>query len=257
MADIRSKRLRRIRTQAFLTCFLSLGTLIAAGSATFAWFTTNKTATAKYLNIVSTDNSIIKSVTYYKIASISDNKYTFTDVATSYDLGEYDSALGDNKHQILIKIEFKDGTNEEVTLKAIANSDILNGGNNWNTVAQKDGVSWMDTDNFPLSSIIKFDYFGATADTTTTSGSIIVEKTDAISTAETSFITLNNNVPSYKTSFSIGNETGAGNAPIYVMLDYKEDSIESIYSENIGKEPFESSDGLTFKCDFSIMVSTN
>ncbi len=257
MADIRSKRLKRIKTQAFLTCILSLGTLMAAGTATFAWFTTNKTATAKYLNIVAADTSIVDSVTYYKIASVSGNKYTFTDIATTYDIGQYDSALGTKEHQILIKVVFKDTVNTNITVKAVANSDILQGGHDWGVVAKdENGDSWHDTSNFPLSSIIKFDYFGTSADTTTTSGSIIVDKS-AI-TAETSFITLDGTTPTYTTSFNIGSETPGGTNPIYIMLDYNEDAIASIYSFTIGNEYFSDAEkSVDFKCDFSIVVSAD
>ncbi len=256
MADIRSKRLKRIKTQAFLTCILSLGTLMAAGTATYAWFTTNKTATAKYLNIVAADTSIVDTVKYYKINKVTGNKYTFKDLATAYDLGTYDSALGDKEHQILIEVTFKENVNTNIKVNAIANSDILNGGDSWSTVAVKDGNPWTDTDNFPLSSIIKFDYFGTAADTTTTSGSITVTK--ETTTPETSFITMSENKPSYTTSFSIGSETSGGTNPIYIMLDYKEDAVESIYSSNIGNSVFDNADeDIKFKCDFSIVVSAD
>ncbi len=246
MADIRSKRLKRIKMQAFLTCFLSLGTLAAAGSATFAWFTTNKTAKASYLNIVATDSAIVESVNYYKIKSVdtTNNIYTFsTTTATATDIGLYDSALGSEEHQILIKINFKSTTTASYTINAGANSDILNGGNSWST------IDWENADSYPLSSIIKFNYFGT--DATEGTDTIVVTKTTGIT--DSSFITMSNDTPSFAQKLSLG--SGTAPTSVYIMLDYNVEAITSIYSANIGVEKFETSESLSFSCDFSITVT--
>ena len=251
MIDYRSNRLRRIKIQSFLTCLVALSTLTAAGTATFAWFSTNKRATAKYMNIVAKDSAIVKTANYYRIHEINGDTYKFSKASTNvYDLLPYDRELGDGKYQILIEITFKK-TDVAFTVNAFTAKDILGGEKSWKN------IDW-STSPFPLSSIIQFTYFGSNADTST-NDYISVTKNN---TTDTGFITMDGDTPSFQGNLKLGEETN-GQKPIYIMLDYNEKAITSIYSYNIGNPKFEgdyeassssSSGGVSFKSDFTIAV---
>lgn len=251
MIDYRSKRLRRIKIQSFLTCLVALSTLAAAGTATFAWFSTNKRATAKYMNIVAEDSAIVKTANYYSIHEINGDTYKFSKASTSvYDLLPYDRELGDGKYQILIEITFKK-TDVAFTVNAFTAKDILGDEKSWKN------IDW-STSPFPLSSIIQFTYFGTNADTST-NDYISVTKNKI---KDTGFITMDGDTPSFQGNLKLGEETN-GQKPIYIMLDYNEKAITSIYSYNIGNPKFEgdyeansssSSGGVRFKSDFTIAI---
>lgn len=251
MIDYRSNRLRRIKIQSFLTCLVALSTLAAAGTATFAWFSTNKRATAKYMNIVAEDSAIVKTANYYRIKEINGDTYKFSKASTNvYDLLPYDRELGDGKYQILIEITFKK-TDVAFTVNAFTAKYILGGEKSWKN------IDW-STSPFPLSSIIQFTYFGSNADTSE-SGYISVTKNN---TTDTGFITMDGDTPSFNANLHLGDEAN-GQKPIYIMLDYNEKAITSIYSYNIGNQKFEedyeassssSSGGVSFKSDFTIAI---
>lgn len=251
MIDYRSNRLKRIKIQSFLTCLLALSTLAAAGTATFAWFSTNKRATAKYMNIVAKDSAIVQTANYYRIKEINGDTYKFSKASTNvYDLLPYDRELGDGKYQILIEITFKK-TDVAFTVNAFTAKDNLGEEKSWKN------IDW-STSPFPLSSIIQFTYFGSNADTST-NDYISVTKNN---TTDTGFITMDGDTPSFQGNLKLGKETN-GQKPIYIMLDYNEKAITSIYSYNIGNPKFEgdyeassssSSGGVSFKSDFTIAV---
>lgn len=251
MIDYRSNRLKRIKIQSFLTCLLALSTLAAAGTATFAWFSTNKRATAKYMNIVATDSAIVQTANYYRIKEVNGNTYKFsTDSKNVYDLLPYERELGNGAYQILVEVKFKK-TDVPFTVNAFTDKNILGGKKSW------ENIDWK-TSPFPLSSIIQFTYFGTNADTSA-SGYISVTKNN---TKDAGFITMNGDAPSFKRNLELGKEANGQN-PIYIMLDYNEKAITSIYSYNIGNPQFDgdysannssSSGGVSFKSDFSIAI---
>lgn len=251
MIDYRSNRLKRIKIQSFLTCFLALSTLTAAGTATFAWFSTNKRATAKYMNIVAKDSAIVQTANYYRIQEINGNIYKFSTKSTNvYDLLPYERELGNGAYQILIEIKFKK-MDVPFTVNAFTDKNILGGKNSW------ENINWK-VSPFPLSSIIQFTYFGTNADTSA-SEYISVTKNN---TTDTGFITMNGDAPSFQVNLKLGEEA-SGQKPIYIMLDYNEKAITSIYSYNIGNPQFDgdysannssSSGGVSFKSDFSIAI---
>lgn len=252
MIDYRSNRLRRIKIQSFLTCLVALSTLAAAGTATFAWFSTNKRATAKYMNIVAEDSAIVQTANYYRIAEVNGDTYKFSTYSKNvYDLLPYDRELGDGQYQILIEVKFKK-TDAPFTVNAFTAQDILGGEKSWKNIDWK-------VSPFPLSSIIQFTYFGSNADTSA-SGYISVTKNN---TTDTGFITMDGDAPSFQGNLKLGEEAN-GQKPIYIMLDYNEKAITSIYSYNIGNPKFEgdyeasgsssSSSGVRFKSDFTIAI---
>lgn len=252
MIDYRSKRLRRIKIQSFLTCLVALSTLAAAGTATFAWFSTNKRATAKYMNIVAKDSAIVQSAYYYRIKEVNGNTYKFSKRAGTnvYDLLPYERELGNGAYQILIEVTFKK-TDIPFTVSAFTAQDVLGGKNSW------ENINWA-VSPFPLSSIIQFTYFGTNADTST-EGYISVTKNN---TTDTGFITMDGDTPSFNANLTLGDEVN-GQKPIYIMLDYNEKAITSIYSYNIGNPKFEgdyeassssSTGGVSFKSDFTIAI---
>ena len=252
MIDYRSKRLRRIKIQSFLTCLVALSTLAAAGTATFAWFSTNKRATAKYMNIVAKDSAIVQTANYYRIKEVNGNTYKFsTDRKNVYDLLPYERELGNGAYQILVEVKFKK-TDVPFTVNAFTAKDV----------PDEKSWSWKNIDwsvsPFPLSSIIQFTYFGTNADTSAREY-ISVTKNN---TTDTGFITMNGDVPSFQGNLKLGEEVNGQN-PIYIMLDYNEKAITSIYSYNIGNPKFDgdysannssSSGGVSFKSDFSIAI---
>lgn len=252
MIDYRSNRLRRIKIQSFLTCLVALSTLAAAGTATFAWFSTNKRATAKYMNIVAKDSAIVQTANYYRIKEVNGDTYKFSTKAGTnvYDLLPYERELGNGAYQILIEVTFKK-TDIPFTVNAFTAQDVLGGKNSW------ENINWKASP-FPLSSIIQFTYFGTNADTSA-SEYISVTKNN---TTDTGFITMDGDTPSFQGNLKLGEETN-GQKPIYIMLDYNEKAITSIYSYNIGNPKFEgdyeansssSSGGVSFKSDFTIAI---
>lgn len=236
MADFRSKRLKSIKMKACLVCFLSLSTLFAAGTATFAWFTTNKTARGTYSNIVANDTSIIESVKYYKIKTcdLTANTYTFsTDTTNNYEMPKYDREFSDGKNKLLIEVNFKDSATK-FSLKGIAKNSLF-ADETW--TGDNCGVNWNknDSDNkFPLSAIIQFNYFTeATVDET--NKTVTVTKTT--DTTDYTFVTLENSNPTYSQTIKLAdNQTGY--SKVYIMLDYFQEAITEIYSANIGNEIF-------------------
>ena len=73
---------------------------------------------------------------------------------------------------------------------------------------------------------------------------------------------MDGDTPSFQGNLKLGEETD-GQKPIYIMLDYNEKAITSIYSYNIGNPKFEgdyeassssSSGGVSFKSDFTIAI---
>ena len=74
---------------------------------------------------------------------------------------------------------------------------------------------------------------------------------------------MDGDAPSFQSNLQLGDEAN-GLKPIYIMLDYNEKAITSIYSYNIGNPKFEgdyeasdassSSGGVIFKSDFTIVV---
>lgn len=251
MIDYRSNRLKRIKIQSFLTCLLALSTLTAAGTATFAWFSTNKRATAKYMNIVATDSAIVQTANYYRIKEVNGDTYKFSTGSTNvYDLLPYERELGNGAYQILIEVKFKK-TDVPFTVNAFTAKDVLGGKKSW------ENIDW-SVSPFPLSSIIQFTYFGTNADTST-KDYISVTKNN---TKDTGFITMDGDAPFFKGNLKLGEEANGQN-PIYIMLDYNEKAITSIYSYNIGNPQFDgdysannssSSGGVSFKSDFSIAI---
>ncbi len=260
MADFRSKRLKSIKIKACLVCFLSLSTLFASGVATFAWFTTNKTARATYSNIVATDSSIINSVKYYKMTSYnsSTGACTFsTESTNNYEMPKYDRDFSDGANKLLIEVELKDSSTQ-FSLKAIAKNSLFEG-NTWGN-----GVDWTtnDSDNkFPLSAIIQFNYF-RTATVSTENNTVTVTKNST--TTDYVFVTLNNDAPTYTQTITMINSGTSRNSKVYIMLDYHEEAITSIYSYNIGNSVFDgdysgdssdTSSSIIWGVDFSLVFN--
>ena len=256
---------RRIRT--FLSVSFGVSMFASLGVSTYAWFSTNKTATTTYRSIVANDSNIVKSVAYYDIASVTTsdgvNTYTFTDLSTTYSIGTYDpmGLNGSNEHQLLIVITLKNAMSN-VSLTASADSDILEGGNDWGTVAKdSNGDAWHDTTKFPLSSIVEFHYCSPSI----VSGAYMVTGDGE----ESSFVSISDEKPTYTQNFNVATETTSTDK-LYLMLDYNEAAIDSIYSYNIGNEIFSgalgsststsgdsTSSDVEFHCDFTIRVSSN
>lgn len=236
MADFRSKRLKSIKMKACLVCFLSLSTLFAAGTATFAWFTTNKTAKGTYSNIVANDTSIIESVKYYKIKTcdLTANTYTFsTDTTNNYEMPKYDREFSDGKNKLLIEVNFKDSATK-FSLKGIAKNSLFVD-KTW--TGDNCGVDWSTNDSdhkFPLSAIIQFNYFtrGTVSETNNT---VTVRKTT--NTTDYTFVTLTDSNPKYEQTITLA-DNQSGYSKVYIMLDYFQEAITEIYSANIGNEIF-------------------
>ncbi len=236
MADFRSKRLKSIKMKACLVCFLSLSTLFAAGTATFAWFTTNKTARGTYSNIVANDTSIIESVKYYaiKTCDLTANTYTFsTESTNNYEMPKYDREFSNGENKLLIEVNFKDSATK-FSLKGIAKNSLFKD-KTW--TGDNCGVDWSTNDSgnkFPLSAIIQFNYFtSGTVDET--NNRVTVTKT--ADTADHTFVTLTDSNPEYSQTITLAdNQTGL--SKVYIMLDYFQEAITEIYSANIGNEIF-------------------
>lgn len=259
MTDFRSKRLKRIKLEAFLTCFVSLSVLFAASSATFAWFTTNKRATAKYLNIVAKDSAIVSQVSYHAINTVTTENdvttYSFKkDTTNDLTLGRYSRALGSDEHQLLIEISLKEDTSN-FTITAQADNQLLDnngwadyGEDNWKGNPKTSG-STTTYDLLPLSFITSISYFGTKA--VISENTINLKSTDGSTQSFIAFAD-GGDTPTYTQSFRVG--TGTNSEDIYIMLDYNLSAIDSMYSYNIGNERFEQ-DNVDFIRDFSITLN--
>ncbi len=241
MADFRSKRLKSIKLKACLVCFLSLGTLFAAGTATFAWFTTNKQASAQYLNIVAQDTHMVFSVEYYAIENVDTEKgtYTFNTTSQTHKMPKYDRVYNDEKNKLLIKINLK-ANHEAFTVKATAEG---------NNTPKEDGefdwgkINWNANDkgsyNFPLSTIVKFDTCDLVSEVK--DSSITVKKTNP--TNEMKFVDASESTPKFTTTLSPLASGAASTSTVYIMVDYNEKAVEAIYSYNIGNSIFDNEAG--------------
>lgn len=103
MSDFRSRRIKRIRHKATLTCVFSVGTAISFSTATFAWFTINRQATLQYMNIVAQDSAMVEEVNYYGIKEVAGQSYTFDTTKNKAYLEQYDRELGSRLYQVLIQ----------------------------------------------------------------------------------------------------------------------------------------------------------
>lgn len=262
MVDIRSKRLKRIKLQAFLMCFVSVGAVAAAGTATFAWFSTNKIATATYANIVAQDSSLVESVAYYKIQQTNTENgvttYIFNGTGTT--IPEYSRIDENEAHQLLIAITLRDNvTGCKIVAAPNSDSQILNMATSTSDTNQWSVIDWNKTP-YPLSTIISF-YYTETANVVDNNGSkkITITKNTSSSTTQ-SFISLDQNTAyPVRNGDNLSLASSTTNKVVYVVLDYDLDLIESIYSFNIGNDNFTTdagsdSSGLIFSCDFHINV---
>lgn len=225
-----------------------------------AWYVTNKEAyvTGVTGSIVD-EKSVIESIEYYDVTNRVENNdytitYTFGDKSTKnannlIDMGPYDpmaiidTANGELFPQKLMVITLKESGDYTLTADSQATSYL------GETIKINDTFVLSETGPNSLTSVIGFYYLNFNEETITDS-STTVNLTDEIY-----FVDIENN--EITKNITLGSTNGSNK--IYILFDYYEESIEHIYSLNIGNPALNVEDGIEEKlipydCDFKLSV---
>ncbi len=270
LAEINRKR-TALRIQ-IATCFSFTGLLVGAtGFSTYAWFSVNQQTHVSGMSIVVDNKATILGTAFYTMDSTSSGNSVFKRVSPSsdpYDIGLFDPVLGSEKHTMLIRVDVKPSLTAaypyaftDTTLdKILPKKDGLR---SWFRItADYTADSWN-----PLTSIVAMNcYTGSAVSVSAADG--VETATLPSPTADKTFVALNaGKDPStfYSTisltSGSIAPSTTSGYYCIWIVLDYSQDAVTSLYSANIGNEALSLSTdshidtGIVFKRDFKINIS--
>lgn len=220
----------------FLTCVLLIFVCLA-------WYVTNQEADAGGVSgSIVERTTIIENIQYYKVLSKTEENdttnLTLGTASSSLDMESYDT-LSSTITSVLIEIELVDNavvSAFEFTTKAAE----------YNTTLSETGNS--------LSSIIQFSYLAsgtrtgaafsyAAADLNYHNFVDFTEGTGGITGAEL-----------HKNPISLVDSLPQGCTVIYILLDYYAESLEHIYSENIGNEVLDKDIDLEYTSDFTIKI---
>lgn len=239
---------------------LLLVSSISLITCTWAWIITNPSASLEYdsMKLVEEDK-VIESVTYYQGHDYDANTGTvfFTkNGASSGALGTYDRAFPSYDRQLLIGITIASG-HDSVYLFARADSDPL---------LQSDGTyTWANyvtaSSGNLLSPIVRMKVLGTSAlnEATHTDGTSCYQITYE-ATGFSSFISINANhgIDGFNTSISPLGETSyaisESQRTIYILVDYDEEAIDSLYSDQITNDYLRSETAVSYVADFVIAV---
>ena len=220
-----------------------------------AWYVTNKEAyvTGVTGSIVE-DNSIIEGIEYYEATAQTATSFTFTkleNTSGTVEMGTYNPLDSASYPQRMLAITIReDVTSVVITAKTKAISYL------GNTIKDSEGNFILSKDEpNSLTSVIGFYIPSA------------VSIVDGIATATISeddeqyFVNVDDDTMVY--TLELGTIKPINNV-VYIILDYYEDSIEHIYSENIGNtaldyvgEPTEENphiNDIEYECDFYFLL---
>lgn len=219
-----------------------------------AWYVTNKEAyvTGVTGSIVE-DNPIIESVEYYEATGKANEGFTFTKMASnkSIEMGTYNPLDSASYPQRMIAITVReDITSINITAKTRATSYLgstIKDAND-NFILSKDEPN-------SLTSVIGF-YVPTAVSITEDVATATISQED-----EMYFVDADNDSIVFTLDLGTINPI---NHIVYIILDYYEDSIEHIYSENIGNsaldyvgEPTDDNphiNDIEYECDFYFML---
>lgn len=208
-----------------------------------AWYVTNKEAGANGIHGSIVDKtSIIESIQYYKINSKTETTDSTTMVlgtaSNKLEMESYDT-LSSTITTVLIEIVLVD--NAKVSSFEFA------------TKAKNYNINLTETGN-SLSSIIQFSYLPS-GNRTNSNFSFTTTDLNYYNfvnfTEETGRITAADMIT---TPISLTEQIPANSKTIYVLLDYYTESLEYIYSENIGNAVLDQDIDLEYTSDFTIEI---
>lgn len=220
-----------------------------------AWYVTNKEASVTGItgSIVEA-TPLIEKVEYYEATAKTSTSFTFTksNDADSIEMGTYNPLDSELCPQRMIAITLKSGVSSvNISVKSRATSYL------GATIKDGEGNFILSKDNpNSLTSVIGF--YIPTAVSVDDEG---VVTTTIDSSDEKYFV--NATTDEMITNLDLGDVTPKENV-VYIILDYYEDSIEHIYSENIGNsaldyvgEPTAEKphiNDIKYECDFYFML---
>lgn len=248
-----------------LTCVLLIFVCLA-------WYVSNKEAKTTGVNSsIIAKNDLIDSVEYYEVNSYdaTNSKFIFEKLEESdkvddvFEMGTYNPLLSDSYPQRLVVINLKDTYTIQLTAKTHATSYLAE-----NIKIDDEYVLTKEGPN-SLTSVIGFYLL----DINSVENTIIEDdegnEKEGLATPSTS-IDSNNELyfanPETDTIVTSLNliEESITTDKIYILLDYYEESIEHIYSENIGNPALDPStdadntdihkDDIKYTCDFYFVV---
>ncbi len=213
-------------------------------SLAFAWYSANDKAEAGGVNSgIAGDTLLIESVKYYKIAdveNISDSNgdgvnfkigdtYMVSSTST-LKMPSYDT-LSETPTQILMEVVLEKSCN-------ISSFNVQTTSNSY--------LNILEESNNPLSSIISFYYLDNLDE--------INSSTYYSAYNRQAFVTLNDSNPTFTKNISfIKNKDNV--KCIYILLAYYEESIENIYTNNLGSDVLTKDVDISYTCDFKFFLS--
>ncbi|MGN1372501.1 MAG: hypothetical protein ACI4VK_00465 [Candidatus Coproplasma sp.] len=230
----------------------------------YAWFAKNTLVSANGIEVgIQVDESVVGSVDYYKISSISGSSYTFTapesDDSGNAQMDTYDSSE-DNAYQIVVKITPTSGTDSVTVVAQVLDYTFqTESGTATKKYLGADDADYLVESGNPMSSVVAFEIYYSDTDSSSISETGSDGETTAItltpdSREEYSFITEDKKLSS---SVSLGTHefTGTGSNSVYIVIKYNSIAISEVFSHNIGNEVCSDAKVAFDLCDFSFSVS--
>lgn len=206
-------------------------TAIALSASGFAWFSMNRRTDAGGSQIVLTQpENLQATVTVHRPLGV-ENGVAYFDVnaADDHALAQY-SILSNDNCRLLLRISFAEAQSG-ISLSALTDTDYFMDGATHPLLASADGRG--DAYNNCLSSIVTFEVVSASDETYNGAAAYAVSAFGGGESfaQEGDTVTIRGEIPLV---------TEANVTDIYVLLDYNNDLITRIFSENIGNTALES-----------------
>lgn len=241
--SIRTKKKLKLYSSMILAVFMMIACAFVAvdgGYATFAWFTSKRTASVSYAQMVANSEDTVQGVKaypYYPITDSGDPNYSLTSSVYTFsltsvssgDFGKY-SLLNPFGNALLLEIDLTEFALNAASIDFFAHSSasaFLGETNSDGTLKQE-----LQPSGNSLSSIVCFYSFVPSNVTKGTSYySCALANTANMGSAKLTFVNDGALVNDVALSAFAG-----GNSVLYVVVDYDAALIEYLYSMNIGNE---------------------
>jgi hypothetical protein len=245
----------KLRVKLFyLISILSLSMLLLIGFS-YAWFTKkNSTVNAgETLGQVVDQTKCVDSIKYYKGVSIENNNgnrtLTLQEANSNINLGSYD-ILKDDAPQVLLEIDLL----QNCKIDLVSNATSYLGETKTNDDGTISVVNKLQKEGNSLSSIISFMVIDESNITFENNN---VKSINYTKSNDLSFVKINSNNLTKDILLS-NNYT---NDKLYLLLDYYEESIDYIYTLNIGNTALdptsetnlEHENDISYTCDFKLL----
>lgn len=245
-------RLKLKTVSSFLTCLLSLFSIVAL---TLSWFAINGNADTDGMDVVIKSGDIVSDCEYFVADENDLANYAFipADSAGKNTLGTYD-VLND-KYQFLIKVNLKAEATVNVTAETA--TDYFLGAAD---AEEKGHLLKRDGSGNALSSVISFAVLGANEPQKTANGYKLTALPQDTSCFFDRSALVSATAPERSVTIGGGltvSKDADGNAYFFVLLSYDPLLASTVFAANIGNEVLETAedDKIPFELDFGIVVS--